>query len=634
MSVRTDFGSDRMRLHRNIIRQRVRFGFFLAALFYIALACRLIYIQTCRHSYYVNEAKKIRQHSVVLLSQRGIIVDRNGVPLAINVSVGDIAADPLVIKDPNAFAADLAAYIPRLDASAVASRILAAQQARTAAGRRIRYLLISKGVAYDHVEALQAQFEAEKRAHIQDPKNPVNLTGYSVNTRWVRSYPKGALACHVLGFLGMQKGVPVGAYGIEKSMNRLLSGSDGYVVRETDAQGREIPGTEIDRKDPVNGQDVQLTIDVAVQRYAEAALAKTVQEHHAQSGSCVVMDPRNGEILALANMPQFNPNNLRGTTYTQWDDRAVSDLYEPGSTLKSITLSAVMDSEGLDMQHHHVYCSGEMTVGSHTIHCAKDPPTFGVHGDEDMRAVLKNSCNIGAAQFALHLGADKLFTYEQAFGFLDKPNVGLPGLVCSRLKSPAVKPWSQIELANVGFGQGISVTPLALTTAYCALANNGVRVYPHIIKGLTLPTGTVRIVKPQVAKAMLSMLQTVVEEGTGKPAQIAGYNIGGKTGSAQVADHGHYGDEYIGSFCGIAPLTKPRLVILCAVNKPQGVHWGAVVAAPVVHDVAQQTLWYMNVMRDAPDKLDYNDHTKSAGGGGQNQRAAASDRRPRRRSAA
>jgi len=613
MSVRTDYASDRMRLHRNIIRQRVRSGFFLISLLFILLAGRLCYVAIVRHNYYVIQARKVRQHRIVLLSQRGVIVDRNGVPLAINVSVGDIVADPLVIVDPNAFALDLATFVPNLDAAAVAARIQAAQQAHTPAGRKLRFLLLAKGVAYDHIQALQAQFDAEKKAHVKNAKSPVNLTGYSVNTRWVRSYPKGTLACHILGFLGLRNKIEAGEYGVEKSMNTVLTGSDGFIVRETDAQGREIPGTEIDREDPVNGGDVQLTIDVNIQRYAEAALAKSLTEHHAQSGSCVVVDPSTGEILALANLPQFNPNNLKGTNYAEWDNRAVSDLYEPGSTLKSITLSAVLDSEGLQEQSHHVYCSGEMAVGNHTIHCAKDPPTYGVHGDEDMRAVLKNSCNIGAAQFALHLGAEKLFAYEQAFGFLEKADVGLPGVVCSHLKSPDEKPWSQIELANVGFGQGISVTPLALATAYSALANNGIRVYPHIIKGMRGPDRPVHIVKPEVAKTLLSMLQTVVEDGTGKPAQMAGFNIGGKTGSAQVAEHGHYGDAYIGSFCGIVPLTNPKLVILCVVNKPVGVHWGAVVAAPVVHDVAEQSLWYMNVVRDAPEKVDYADRVKATG---------------------
>jgi stage V sporulation protein D (sporulation-specific penicillin-binding protein) len=584
----------------------------LVAACFALLALRLGFIQLFKHSYYMAEADKIRKHGKVLPSQRGMILDRHGVPLAINVSVGDVIADPLVIADAAAFGADIARFLPGQTPETVTAAVTAAQARTTTAGHKVRYLMLAKGVAYEHIQALQNQFATEKKAHIKDSKVPLTLTGFSVNTRWVRSYPKGTLACHILGFLTKKNGVDVGEYGVEKSLNTALTGKDGYLLRETDAQMREIPGTEIERQDPVDGANVELTIDVNIQRFAEEALAKSCTEHHAASGSCVVMDPKTGEILAMANYPAFDPNNLKGTTYNEWDNRAVCDLYEPGSTLKSITLAATMDSQGLDMQYHHVHCSGQIAIGNHVVHCAKDPPTYGVHGDEDMRDVLMNSCNIGAAQYAMHLGADKLFAYEQAFGFLDRPDLGLPGAQRSHLKSPDEKAWSMIQLANVGFGQGVSVTPVQLASAYCVFANSGMRVYPHVVKGQLPATKPLRVIKPEVAKVMLSMLQTVVEGGTGKPAQIEGYNIGGKTGSAQVAEGGHYGDQYIGSFCGIVPISAPKMVILCAVNKPQGVHWGAVVAAPVVHDVAQQSMWYMNVVRDAPQKPDYADHSKVA----------------------
>ncbi|HEY3331704.1 MAG TPA: penicillin-binding protein 2 [Capsulimonadaceae bacterium] len=628
MSVRTDYASDRMRLHRSIIRRRVRFGFFLVVGAFLLLAAKLAYVQLYKHDYYAAEAEKIRKHRKILLSQRGMILDRRGVPLAINVAVGDIAADPLVIADPAAFAADIAPFLPGQTAEVIAAKITAAKASKTPKGRKVRYVLLGNGVAYEHVTALQKRYDLEKKAQfikvkkgeINPKKIPFNLSGYSKKIRWVRTYPKGTLACHILGFMTKKPildkdGKPTdetfdaGEYGIEKSMNAVLAGKDGYVLRETDAQGRDIPGTEVERQDPVDGQNVQLTIDVNIQRYAEEALARSVTDHHAESGSCVVMDPKTGEILAMANMPVFNPNMLKGTSYKQWDNRAVCDLYEPGSTLKSITLAAALDSEGLDVQMRHVHCSGSIQIGNHVVHCAKDPPDYGVHGDEVMRDVLKNSCNIGAAQYALHLGSDKLFAYEQGFGFLERPDLGLPGAQRSHLRSPAEKKWSQIQLANVGFGQGVSVTPVQLTAAYCTFGNNGYRVFPNIIRGLPAKK-PVRVIKPEVAKVMLSMLQTVVEDGTGKPAQVEGYNIGGKTGSAQVADNGHYGNEYIGSFCGIVPISDPKFVILCAVNRPQGVHWGAVVAAPVVHDVAQQALWYSGISRDATDKVDYADRKR------------------------
>jgi cell division protein FtsI/penicillin-binding protein 2 len=309
----------------------------------------------------------------------------------------------------------------------------------------------------------------------------------------------------------------------------------------------------------------------------------------------------------MASVPTFDPNHIQGTNNIEWHNPAVTDLYEPGSTLKTLTLSAVMDAEGLQHQYDKVVCTGTFQVGNHIIHCAKDPPLYGVHGVETMRDVLKNSCNIGAATYALRLGAPTLFKYEQRFGLLERPDSGLPDEQFCHLKGPDVKPWSKIELANIAFGQGISMTPLQLASIYATVANNGIRVHPRIILGQEYKGTPEQVIKPEVARTMLTMLQFVVTDGTGEPAQIAGFNVGGKTGSAQIAEHGHYGDQYVGSFCGIVPLSHPRLVILCAIFKPQGVHWGSVVAAPVVHNIAQLSMSYLKEPRDNPAMVDYAD---------------------------
>jgi stage V sporulation protein D (sporulation-specific penicillin-binding protein) len=268
----------------------------------------------------------------------------------------------------------------------------------------------------------------------------------------------------------------------------------------------------------------------------------------------------------------------------------------------------------------YVTCSGQLPVGNHIIHCAPDPPYNGVHGRENLRGILKNSCNIGMAMFGMALGSHKLYDMEQKYGFLQYPNSGLPGEQRCWVQSPAKfnrftghVGWSQIQLANIAFGQGISVTPLQLTTAYCAIANGGTLVQPHIVHAIQkgqvitdIPVVTRgQILRPEVANMVKSCLGTVVTDGTGKPAQIAGFDVGGKTGSAQVAGpHGYEAGQYVGSFIGMVPLSKPRLVILCAVFKPQGVHWGAVVAAPVVHDLAKVAMLQMHVTPDdinAPD---------------------------------
>jgi cell division protein FtsI (penicillin-binding protein 3) len=399
-----------------------------------------------------------------------------------------------------------------------------------------------------------------------------------------------------------------GTSGVELYFDRQLAGQDGKVTAMVDARNRIIPGT-VKRVEAIDGKSITLTIDSRIQKVAEDELQKTVTTHNGTSGDVVVLDAHDGDILALANFPTYNPNVRNSTTNAAaWDDRAVHDVYEPGSTLKTLTLSAVLAVQGLQMADRHVYCSGEFQVGDHIIHCAKDPPLYGVHGDETMRDVLKNSCNIGAAKFALGLGAPSLFAYEKAFGLLDKPNCGLPFAGYCRLPDPAVTPWRAIRLANVAFGQGIAITALQLSSVYATIANRGQRVYPRICSDIAPQSPPTQVIPGPVADAMLSMLQTVVQQGTGQAAQIGGYSIGGKTGSAQVFDpklH-HYGDNYVGSFCGIVPLSDPKLVILTVVNDPKPVHWGAVVAAPVVHDVAKRALWFMGIKPDSPGTKDYN----------------------------
>jgi cell division protein FtsI/penicillin-binding protein 2 len=277
------------------------------------------------------------------------------------------------------------------------------------------------------------------------------------------------------------------------------------------------------------------------------------------------------------------------------------------------------------MMDVYVPCTGHLQVGNHVIHEAPDALTAHL-GNQNLRGILRVSSNVGMAQFGLGLGADRLYDFEQKFGFLDKPGSGLPGEQCSWLQSPhdfnrftGSVGWSKIQLANIAFGQGISVTPLQLAAAYGAVANGGTLMRPHILRAVRAggvetpvkPEPIRRVVSPEVAAAVRSMLGTVVETGTGAAAQIAGFSVGGKTGSAQVAGaHGYESGHYVASFVGLYPLSHPRLVILCAVFEPQGVHWGAAVAAPVVHDLAKQAMLQLHITPDAPEAVDWEDHLK------------------------
>jgi len=603
------------KLSRSLLQKRVRIAFAALCVGYIALSARLFFLQVIEHQKFLHLANQISLRTVHFTAQRGSIIDRNGEPLAISIVVGNIIADPKVIDSPEQTGECLATALnlPSDQALTISNQIAEAKERKTKAGRDIRYLPLLANIPYASLVDLTSAMKSQLAAYDQSPlDHPDYLAGISIEQHQVRSYPNGDIAAQVLGFAGRGPGDQLVAhYGVEASQQPALAGSDGVVTTEFDDSGRPIPGAAQLSTPVVNGKNIPLTIDLHIQEIAQKTLFNMVHLHHAESGSVVVLDVKTGDILALANDPVFNPNDLKNTNYSEWDNRAVSDLYEPGSTLKTLTLSAVLDTEGLNAANRIVVCTGKLKIGKYTIHCAPDPPDNGVHGRENMQDVLRNSCNIGASIYAMSLGAENLYHYIKAFGLLENPGSGLPGEQRSRIVDPAVKRWSNIQLANVSFGQGISVTGLQLASVYATIANNGVRVFPHIILGAKPPRAPYQVVKPEVAQRMLTMLRAVVTDGTGTPAQIADYTVGGKTGSAQVAEHGHYGDQYIGSFCGIAPLSNPKLVVLCVINKPVGVHWGAVVAAPVVHDILEQSLWYLKVPPDAPGQLDCSQISKS-----------------------
>ncbi|MDQ2800200.1 MAG: penicillin-binding protein 2, partial [Armatimonadota bacterium] len=573
-------------------------------------------------AYYQKEADSYRVSKQLLPAWRGSILDRNGASLAINVPAVAVYADPLEVKDAAGAASVLAPLLGE-DAATL-------QKLLTPRSPKNHYVSLKR-----HIDAATkvADPQTGELIPIEQAVKAANLEGVGVHPDNRRVYPNDSLAAHVLGFTNRDGN---GVEGIERSQDALLRGQDGKIVAEIDRQGRFLPGTMRHQIDPTNGHDLVLTIDTRLQQAADVALAKAVQDHHADHGVVIALDPQTGEILALSEAPNYNPNTPRpagrlskedAEKYAaRWRNSAVSDLYEPGSTLKTITASAVLQEQGLGMMNVHVFCSGHLPIGNHVIHCAADPPYYGVHGDETMRGVLKESCNIGMAQFGMHLGAAKLYEYEQKFGFLDYPGSGLPGEQKSWVQSPAdfnkftgSTGWSKIQLANIAFGQGMSVTPLQLVTAYAVVANGGMLMRPHIIRAvrqgdqetLIAPTPIRRVLDPQVAAAVRSMLGTVVQEGTGRPAQIADFSVGGKTGSAQVAGrHGYENGHYVASFVGMAPLSHPRIVILCAVFEPQGIHWGATVAAPVVHDLLRQAMLQMQIAPDAPGVVDWDDHLK------------------------
>ena len=586
-------------------------------LLYLILAGRLVYLQAVRHTYFQKQADLYRVSKSLLPARRGLILDRNGDALASNVPAAAVYADPQEVADPAGAAALLASILH--DDPARLQRLL------TPRSTHVHYVALKRHFAVPGTTVMPVQT-------LTAAIKKTGLAGIYAVGDSSRSYPNGVLAAQALGFTNADG---VGIAGLEHSQEGLLRGHDGKVVAEIDKDGRFLPGTTRHRVEAENGADIVTTLDSRLQGVADDELAKAVAAHHADHGVVVVLDPRTGDILALSQAPTYNPNAPRPAgrlskaaalpLAARWKIGAVSDLYEPGSTLKTITASAILQEQGLGMMDKRVYCSPTLPIGKRVIHEAADALTRNL-GEQNLRGILRVSSNVGMAQFGIGLGAPRLYEYEQKFGFLDPPGSGLPGEAHSHLASPDAPDrftggvgWPKIKLANIAFGQGISLTPLQLAAAYGAIANGGTLMRPHILRAvrrdgketLVAPEPIRCVLDPQVAAAVRSMLGTVVQTGTGQPAQIADFSVGGKTGSAQVSGpHGYEEGHFVASFVGLYPLSHPRLVILCAVFQPQGIHWGASVAAPVVHNIAREAMLQMQIPPDAPGRVDWDDHLK------------------------
>jgi stage V sporulation protein D (sporulation-specific penicillin-binding protein) len=552
----------------------------LAAL-YLALGARFFYIQVIRTAHYKEKAEQYRLRTMKLPARRGTIYDRNGKELAVTVELFDVQAWPRKIKNKPAVAERLAPMLG-CDKSEVLERISLDK----------RFVFLARRVTTDVGRQVKA----------------AAIYGVESTPIMSRVYPGGELASHIVGFTDIDG---IGREGLEKVFDKYLRGTDGYVTAEVDARSKVIPGTRRGRVEPVHGMDVVLTIDSTIQHSLEQELRKSYEKYSSAGASAVVIDPRTGEIMALANMPTYDPNKVAQSDADSRRNRAVTDLYEPGSTLKTITACAGLEEKAIDYDDTFG-CSGSMRIGNRTVRCSLHPPFMAGHGTVNAAKMLKYSCNMAAAGVAFRVGKEKLWEYEKKFGFYDKPGTGMLGEVAGWHDS--WRNWEDVRLANIGFGQGIVVTPLQLANAYAVVANDGVMMRPYVVKEIRKTDGTsYRLYKPQVVRRVISaevaravgaMLQGCCDEGTGKPAVVDGYLTGGKTGSAQKAVAGSYNNgKFIASFVGFLPVSNPRAVILVAVDEPKGIHWGATCAAPVFREVGRMAMWHMKVQPDdvAPD---------------------------------
>lgn len=551
------------------IRKRAAMLFLFVVLVMAGLVGRLVYLQSYRSPWLAENAADQRVREIPVEAQRGVIYDRHGRELAVSVSSESVYAIPAEINNPQETAAALAAILT-LNKEDLAAK-LAKRQAFTWIKRKI-----------DPEVALAVRKLA--------------LPGIGLTQENRRHYPQGRLASHVLGFTGIDS---QGLDGVELAFDSYLRGRPGAIVVEYDARGREIPLTTHRYVPPVAGQDIYLAIDTVIQQIVERELEKVLRETQAQRVGIIAIDPATGEILALANKPDYDPNDFAAYSPKLWRNSAVSNAYEPGSTFKIITAAAAL-GEKIVKPEDRFFDPGAVEVQGRHIHCWR----HGGHGSQSFVEVVKNSCNVGFVNVGLRLGAEAFYRYIGAFGFTKPTGVDLPGEARGLIVDYAkVKP---INIATMAIGQSIAVTPLQLVVAAAAIANDGQLLRPQIVREVRdregrvtrsfAPDPVARVLDDKTAHTLKGILEKVVEEGTGRNAYVESFRIAGKTGTAQkVGERGYAQGRYVASFVGFAPADKPRIALLVIIDEPVGPYYGGVIAAPVFGAVIRDILKYLQI---------------------------------------
>ena len=425
----------------------------------------------------------------------------------------------------------------------------------------------------------------------------LNLPGIGLTQESRRYYPNENLASHILGFTGIDS---QGLDGVELTFDNYLKGRSGSIVVEYDARGREIPYASHRFVKPIDGNDIYLTIDIVIQQIVERQLERVMQETQAKAATIVAIAPQTGEILALANRPDYNPNRFAEFAPKLWRNIGIANTYEPGSTFKIITTTAVLGEKVVSL-NQRFFDPGAVEVQGRHIHCWK----AGGHGSQSFQEVVENSCNVGFVNAGLALGSDLFYKYLEAFGLGKLTNVDLPGeakgIVISKGK---VQP---LDIATMSMGQSIAVTPMQLAMAVATVANDGLRLRPQIMREVRDKNGEIirefqpdiiqQVVDPQIAQEVKKVLESVVENGTGKSAYLEGFRIAGKTGTAQkVGIGGYLPDKYIASFAGFTPADNPQIVMLVIIDEPVGLYYGGQIAAPAFAATMKDVLQYLKVM--------------------------------------
>ena len=551
--------------NRYPVRNAIVLLCFLGGL--VMLATRAVYLQVFNSDFLQSQGNARHSRLVKDNSHRGMILDRNGQPLAISTPVDSVWANPSELAEERG-------KWPRLAALLGVSARDIAQLLRKHDDSEFMYL--KRHVPPPLAERVMA----------------LRIPGVALMREYRRYYPLGPVAGHVIGFTNVDD---QGQEGVELSYNSWLRAVPGAKRLLRDLQGNAVEVAESVVL-PKPGRDLTLSIDGRIQYLAYRELKAAVLEHHAHAGSAIVLDARTGEVLALVNEPDFNPNNRAGLNSRTFRDRAVTDLFEPGSTLKPFTIACALESGKFTPGTVIDTTPGRIRIGDRTISDVHDYGVLTVAG------VIEKSSNVGASKIALSLDKYRMWRMLRSVGFGQATGVQLPGEVAGLLNPPSG--WVPVDQASISFGYGISVTPVQLAHAYLALANDGVEL-PLTLQRVNTPPQGERVMSPTTAHRIQSMLELAVsDQGTGRAAQVADYRVAGKTGTVRkLTAKGYSEEKYVAWFAGFAPATSPRLVMVVTVDEPMsGGYYGGVIAAPVFGRVMTGALRLLDVPPDAPRK--------------------------------
>lgn len=573
--------------NKTYIRKKIVVIFFICAAAFVLLSVRLVYLMVFCSEYYTEQAKELHERERSIKAARGRIIEATGTVLADNRTVCTISVIHNQIQEPERIIEVLAKELG-LSEEYVAKRV----------------------AKYSSIERIKSNVDKE----IGDKIREYDLAGVKVDEDYKRYYPYDSLASKVLGFTG---GDNQGIIGLEVIYEEYLKGKEGTILTVTDAKGVEIDKAGEERIEPINGNDLYVSMDVNIQSYATQLAYQAMETKEAESVSILVMNPQNGEIMAMVNVPEFNLNDpytlpegsiepanqeeKQNALNQMWRNGNINDTYEPGSTFKIITAAAGLES-GVVTTSDRFNCPGYIMVEDRRIRCHK----AGGHGSIDFVQGTMHSCNPVFVTVGLRVGVDRFYDYFRQFGLLSKTGVDLPGEAGTIMhKKENIK---AVELATMSFGQSFQITPIQLATTASSIINGGNRITPHFgvkvvdTQGKTIETlqysVTKNIVSSETSETMRYLLEQVVENGGGMNAYVEGYRIGGKTATSQTLPRGT--GRYISSFLGFAPADNPQILAIAIINNPQGMYYGGQIAAPIVRQLFENILPYL-------DRIDYND---------------------------